>query len=190
MGDLFGKMEYCALAGSMEDDQSLSELLQYMADPAWQVRYSAVIALGERRRREAIPCILGLLKDENMQPVYSQPPGIKSGDAGSNIPFPIHFPQGITEEIKEAWRRRGRIKQEACLALGKIGHAETGILEVLHRYAVDQREDYMVRAAACRALGQLGCRESVPILEQACEDGEWCTRTEAAKALAQIEIRI
>jgi len=40
--------------------------------------------------------------------------------------------------------------------------------------------------AACKALGTIGDAASLPVLEQAVGDQEWCTRTEAARSLAAI----
>ena len=55
-------------------------------------------------------------------------------------------------------------------------------LDLLHDFATDQKRDYIVRAAACKALGQLARPESLPVVEQATQDEEWCTACEARKA--------
>ena len=93
---------------------------------------------------------------------------------------------GTSAATRAAWERRGRIKQAACLALGCIGQPEPRVLECLHRYATDQGQDYAVRAAACKALGLIHSPLSRPIVEQATADLEWCTKTEAQKAVQRI----
>jgi len=78
------------------------------------------------------------------------------------------------------------VKQAICLALGQIGQAEPAVLAMLHRYVGNMDEDYTVRAAAGQALGQFGSPLSRPFLEKGAQDEEFCARTEARKALAQI----
>ena len=92
-------------------------------------------------------------------------------------------PANTPEETRLAWKRRGRIKQAICLAWGSIGQSDERVLEVLHRCATDTGEDAAVRAAASKALGQVGSTSSRPSLERAAQDQEWCTRTEARQAL-------
>jgi HEAT repeat protein len=99
------------------------------------------------------------------------------------------LPTGLDEATAAAWQRRGRVKQALCLAIGATRNADPEALRRLQRYATDQREDCAVRAAACKALGQLGPPGSRSTLEQAARDGEWCTATEAAKALAALDAR-
>jgi HEAT repeat protein len=43
-----------------------------------------------------------------------------------------------------------------------------------------------VRYAAIVALGQLACPESLPVLDQATQDEEWCTAREARMAVAAL----
>jgi HEAT repeat protein len=184
MDNTYALLESCAVLGQARDAASLVTLRDCLAHPNWRVRYAAAVALGDRRDAAAVPALLAMLAGEDAAPLYTQRGDLASAPAGASMPVQLQVPPGVTEETLEAWRRRGRLKQAACLALGAIGAAALPALPVLQRYAVDQGEDYAVRAAACHALGQLGAPASLPVLHQAAQDGEWCTRTEARKALA------
>lgn len=190
MKSTFDKMEFCIAASDSKDEKSLDETIAFLSDGNWRVRYAAAVALGDRRAPRAVDALLEELKKEVREPIFSQPPLEGGAHAGSNSPFSVKFPEGTTEETKEAWRRRGRLLQAIFLSLGSIGVSSSAVLEVLHRYATDQNLDYGVRAAACKALGQIASKESLPFLEKAADDEEWCTKTEASKALKTIAGRM
>jgi len=179
----YERMEACIAAAQSRDMCAVSRLLAALNDDAWEVRYAAAVALGDLQDAAAIDPLLDLLKAEDAAPLFSQP-GECFGTAGSTIAPTPGLPQQAARETLEAWRRRGRVKQAACLALGSIGKAAPSVLDLLHRYAVDAAQDYMVRAAACKALGQIASPQSRGVLETAANDEEWCTKTEARKALA------
>ena len=185
MTTTFDKMEFCA-AHSCNDDDSSIKVISFLNDENWRVRYAAAIALGDRKNPDAVEALLKALNKEKDEPLFSQPTLKGGAHAGSNTPFSVIFPEGTTEETKEAWRRRGRLIQAILLALGNIGTASPAVLEMLHFYAADQKCDYSVRAAACKAIGQLASPESLPVLEKAANDEEWCTKCEAKKALKKI----
>ena len=190
MNTAFDKMEFCAAHAAGQDESALMQTVALLGDDNWRVRYAAAVALGDRRDPRAVEPLLEALRREEEAPLFTQPKLEGSISAGSNINFTIPFPEGTTEETKEAWRRRGRLMQAACLALGAIGNATPAVLAPLHRYATDQACDYMVRAAACKALGQLARPESLPVLEQASGDEEWCTAREATKGIQKIKASI
>ena len=106
--------------------------------------------------------------------------------AGANARPVCDFPEGTTPATIEAWHRRGRVKQAVCTTFGLIGAADPRVLAVLQRYAVDQAQDYAVRAAANKALGLIGDRASLPAVTQATADQEWCTKREAMKAVVRL----
>ncbi|HUW35217.1 MAG TPA: HEAT repeat domain-containing protein [Planctomycetota bacterium] len=187
--NVYERMENCIIASRRAGGESLSLLLDALKDDAWEVRYSAAVGLGDLRDAAAIDGLLALLKEEDAAPLFTQP-GECFGTAGSTVAPSPDLPQATAKETLEAWRRRGRVKQAACFALGAIGKADPRVLDVLHRYAVDTAQDYMVRAAACKALGQLASPASKSVLEAAANDEEWCTKTEARKALAAVCGRI
>lgn len=184
---VFEKMEFCAAHVSRQDEADFARTLGLLADADWRVRYAAAIALGDRRDPRAVDALVQALLLENEAPLFAQPKLEGSLDAGSNLPFAVLFPEGTTEPVKEAWRRRGRVIQAVCLALGSIGTASAEALKLLHEYATDQSRDYVVRAAACKALGQIAAPESLPVLEQAARDEETCTKWEAQKSLKSIK---
>jgi HEAT repeat protein len=150
--------------------------------------FTPLVALVGGEPQGAEP-LLALLRAETREPLFSQPPLEGGGNAGATLVYPVAFPADTTEATKEAWRRRGRLLQAGCLALANLGAPTAPLLELLHDFATDQKRDYMVRAAACKALGQLACPESLPVLEQATQDEEWCTACEARKAVAAIRSR-
>ncbi|HBC87673.1 MAG TPA: hypothetical protein DCZ94_12010 [Lentisphaeria bacterium] len=186
MNSTFDMMEYCAANATKKDDASFKKILTCLSDDNWRVRYAAAIALGDRKDPNAVDALVQVLDNEDKAPLFSQPKLEGGAHAGSNVPFSVIFPKGTTEATKEAWRRRGRLIQAACLALGNIGKTSPKALEKLHRYTTDQKCDYSVRAASCKALGQLASPESLPILEKATKDEEWCTSCEARKAVKKI----
>lgn len=186
MNTLFEKMEFCAANVTNPDEAAFTQTLALLGDENWRVRYATAIALGDRRDSRAVDGLVQLLRRENAAPLFTQPKLEGSAHAGSNESFQVLFPEGTTEEIKEFWRCRGRVIQAACLALGNIGSATPDALELLHEFALNQNRDYAVRAAACKALGQIDSPESLPVLEEARKDEEWCTACEARKAVQKI----
>jgi len=180
------RMDACAAIAEHRDAAGLPVLLDALADPDWRVRYAAIVALGDLGDPRAAEPLLALLRAEAREPLFTQPPLEGGGDAGATLVHPVAFPADTTEATKEAWRRRGRLLQAGCLALANLGTPSAPLLELLHDLATDQKRDYMVRAAACKALGQLACPASLPVLEEATRDEEWCTATEARKAVAAI----
>jgi len=179
-------MEICLARATDNDSASLDALLGMLGDENWRVRYAAAVSLGDRGDVRAIDALVEALRHELVEPLFSQPPLEGGAHAGSNTPYSVQFPPGTTEQTKEAWCRRGRLMQAICLALGNIASPSPAALELLHRLALDQKCDYSVRAASCKALGQLGSRESLPVLQQAATDEEWCTKCEAKKAIKRI----
>jgi len=125
-----------------------------------------------------------LLAAEDAAPLYTQQADLGGAPAGSPDERELAFPPGTTGATRAAWERRGRLKQAVCLALGAIAVTDQRALDALHRHATDQREDYPVRAAAAKALGQLHSPASRAALTLATQDPEWCTATEARQALA------
>ena len=190
----FDQIETCARAATLTDAASRDELLQATRSDEWRVRYAACVALGDRadkgeRDAATVPAIIEVLRREDAAPLYAQPQGYTFAHAGS--PFAkSNLPPEADDATREAWRRRGRVKQAACWALGALlensSVGEAG--EFLHRYAnsTDAQEDHQVRAAANRALGRIGDGASRPFLERATRDAEWCSACEARKALERI----
>ncbi len=179
----FELMEQCARLACQQDEPSLRELMDLLADPDWMVQFAAAVALGDRRDPRAKEALLRLLRTEDAAPLYTQDKDIGSAPAGSNSAPEPEFPEGTTAATRAAWERRGRLKQAACFALADIGGADSVTLEFLHRYAADAKEDITVRAAAGRGLGILRDPSSRPFLAVAAQAEEWCTKTEAQKAL-------
>ena len=159
-----------------DNETPAEDLLRAFNSTNWQIQQAALLAVGDRAEIEAVPKIVELLEKQDQLAIY-----------GANDNWAIDHAPDI--ETREIWRCRFRVKQAACIALGAIGE-KYGVeklgnqaLTKLEAYAVSQDDDCQIRAAACHALGQCQSQHSIPILEQAAQDGEWCTKTEAEKAL-------
>ena len=187
MNKRFEYMEKCIAAGQANDAESFNMLLSALTDPDWQIRYAAVVAIGDRKNSDAINALVKILQDENAAPIYTQDADYGGAPAGSPYANEPNLPIGTTDETRDAWHRRGRIKQAAIIALGSIGIADSQALELLHDYAINQKEDYMVRAASCQTLGILASPTSKPYLEKAINDTETCTMMEAVRALERVK---
>ena len=186
MNRRFEDMERCIHLGRQQDDGSLLELTALLKNDDWRIRFAAAVALGDRADPRSIEPLLDLLRAEDAAPLYSQSGDLSSAPAGAPNAGQLTFPEGTTAATRAAWERRGRLKQSACIALGRIGSADERVLEFLHRYSTDAKEDYAVRAAAAKALGVLRNPLSRPFLVVAAQDEEWCTKTEARKALTAL----
>ncbi|MCX7935590.1 MAG: HEAT repeat domain-containing protein [Planctomycetota bacterium] len=185
--DAFAAMEECLQLASTRGAGAVAEIKQRLSHPDWRVRYAAAVALGDRRAAEAVPELLAALAAEDAAPLFSQPRSLGGGPAGSPAAREVdEILRATPPEVLEAWRRRGRLKQAICLALAEIGPAAKEAMPILRRYAVDQSQDYAVRAAACHALGRIAPEANRDVLLQASQDEEWCTRTEARKALRRV----
>lgn len=185
MSERFEKMEKCLRLGASHSRAAAGRLEAMLADADWRVRYAAAVALGDLGSEGSVPALMAALRREDQRPLYSQKEDLAGGPAGS--PARMRRSEVLarqSEETLEAWRCRGRVKQAVCFALAEMGAAAVEALPMLSKYAVDQGEDYAVRAAACRAIGLIGPAQCAAVLEQACQDGEWCTKTSARKALA------
>ena len=171
---------FLALDRLFADGAPLSDLLAALDSDQWQLQQGALWALASRVSSGDAPgiaaAVLRILDAQDAMGVYAAPDPWEYRDSDP----------GKTEEH----RCRFRVKQAACMALGAAAAALPAddplvdrIASRLERYAVAMEDDYAVRAECCRALGRLALPRSRPVLEQAACDGEWCTATEASKAL-------
>jgi len=164
----------------LDSETPPDELSAALDDHNWQVQQAALQAVGMRRVREAVPSILRLLERQDQLGLYG-------------APEPWSLDGAPDPATRDAWRCRFRVKQAACHALGAIGrtHGDGAVgadaVERLASYARSREEDFCVRAAACQALGRMQAAAARDALLDASRDEEWCTATEAAKALAAID---
>jgi HEAT repeat protein len=87
----------------------------------------------------------------------------------------------LREQFPEEFRQDARFRKQLVEALGAVG---TPAVPLLIQALGDWNSD--VRAAACRALGEIGDRQAVPPLIQALGDGGWQVCRAACWALGQI----
>ena len=167
----------------MNPQTPVEELIAMLCDADWRVVMAAAVALGDRKEAKAALALWALLQREDQAPIFTQTKDYSQEPAGSPFGESGSLPADIPKETALAWERRGRLKQSAIFSLAAIGVADTALLQRLQRYAVDQTQDYTVRAASNRALGILKDTSARAALEKATKDPEWCTMTEAKKAL-------
>ena len=182
----FDRIESCAVLAQQKDEASLKTLINRAQHESWRVRFATAVALGDRAEASTVDALLAMLTHEDGAPIYSQVEHFAGAPAGATTLATAALPVGVSEQTVECWRRRGRIKQAVCFALGQIGPAARQALPRLCGYAVNQKEDYAVRAAASQALGLIGDSAATDALRVASGDEEWCTKTQAAKALRAI----
>jgi HEAT repeat protein len=185
----------------MTDSYALMELV--LADPAalaehwddedWRVRYAAAVAMGESGDPRWLARLHDLMEIEAQRPLYSQPAVqafVGSYDdtrmAEQLVATEAVWDREYPDDVKEAWRCRGRVRQASLLAVHAIGSATPELVDLIHRLLEDPDEDHSVKAAGAKALARVGDRSSVPALEAAMEFDEWCLRVEARKALATL----
>ncbi len=184
MADVFELMESCLSGGA--DLKALAE------HPDWRVRYAAAEGIGETQDPAWAPVLKRMFLCEEGRPLYSQPPArfVNTTDdtrmAEEIGPIEVHFDGAPDAETLEAWRCRGRVKQAILYAVYSIGAADAEFRELIEECVARESEDYPVRAAAARALGGIGRPESRASLEAAASFDEWCTQTEARKALRRL----
>lgn len=191
----FTEMEKCFEYDVKREDEWEAYIRYAASHDSFFVRYSAAAAIEIYGKEKHIPILLKILEREELDPVYGQPAGLKNTDAaaGDIHVGEIGFPEKTDGYEKAAWQRRGKLKQAACLAADGIYRRERPVsknerlIELLHQYAADQREDYSVRAAAAKTLRAAGDSESLPVLRLAAQDPEFCTSLEARKSIASIE---
>lgn len=171
-----------------------------LADPAclpgaaahddWRVRYAAAVAMGRLGDPANLPHLRAMLAREEGRPLYSQPrasfPGTHDDTRMAERILAVRavFDRETTEEEREAWKCRGRVKQACLFAIGDIGVADAPLRRAVEALLADP--DDPVRMAAFRALGRIGDAESLALIERMLETPEHCSRTEAQKAHAAL----
>ena len=179
----------------MEEVLSQPEKIeQYVNHPDWRVRYAAAVAMGETKDEKWIDTLLAMLKYEDTRSLYTQPAVLgfeNSYDdtrmAEQLVPIKEIFDRDYSEELKEDWRCRGRVKHACLFAIRDIGKVSDELLAYMHTILQKPGEDYAVCAATARALGYVGHKGSIPYLEKALQIDEWCVQTEAKKAIRRIK---
>ena len=186
----YRKMEAC-----LRDPGCLEALT---TDPDWRVRYAAAVAIGEHGDPAEAPYLEKMLHIEDQRSLYDQP-NVDLVDPRDKTPLSrlaerigpaeAAFPAEYSDEVKEAWKCRGRVKFACAKAVVKLGYATEETRELFRKYLMDEDEAYNVKAAVAHALSVIGTEEDIPALETALRYDEWCTQTEAKKAIRAIRNR-
>lgn len=162
--------------GLFAPDAPLEALHVALHDERWELQQAALHALSLRAESISIAPIVDLIARHECTDRY--------GNQETASPNPL----GLTIQ-----KCRYRVKQAACHALAAI--AAGGAAEAVQRHAgawlcrtaINQEEDYPVRAAASGALGHLTGEAVRTALDQAKLDTEWCTAAWARKSLARMD---
>ncbi len=162
----------------------------------WRVRYSAAVALGETEDPNALEDLAFLWQREQSRQLYTQPKVkgfTNSYDdtrmAEQIVEIAVIFDRDYDQELLEDWKCRGRVRQAILCAVEKIGRINQSLLRAVYDVLADEGEDYAVKMQGCRVLGRCGDHFSLPYLEKALTVDEWCTQTEAQKAIKAIRQR-
>ncbi len=188
MQSLYEKMEHGFHCGS-------DELKTLSVNPDWRIRYGAALGMGLKKDPDFLVDLERMLEVENARPLFTQPVTKFIGTEGDTrlaeqvMSFEVIFPFPVDEDTKEAWKTRGRVIQAILFAIHDIGSAHDSLIGKLHHYIEDPSRDYSVKAAAVRALGQVGDRSSLPYCGMAANIDERCTQLEAIKAIGRIKDR-
>ncbi len=189
MSDRLDLIESSLQLAESDARAALPTLRERLSHPDWRVRYAAAVALEELPDPDSLPALLAAYEQENAAPLFEQKETYGSAHAGSNAGVALHLPLGLSEETLQAWRRRGRLKQALCLAFAALGSKADAARPLLEHDVLDATQDPMVRAAAAKALGLITSPASLPILQKATKDEEWCTNKEATKAVASLSVK-
>lgn len=170
---------------------------QYTRHNNWRVRYAAAVAIGEKKNPEYIDILLELLKNEDKLDLYSQPK-VKEFIGGYDdtrmaemlVSIKEVFSEEYSDDIKEIWKCRGRVRHAAIFALYEIGVPNEEIERYLCESIVRPNEDFAVCAATARTLGKIGSEKAIPYIERAMQKDEWCLRCEGKKAILNISQKI
>jgi HEAT repeat protein len=191
MMSVLPQMEMAFQYAESRNDTAFRALVEMLEDENWRLNYSAAVALENWPDPRFLPALTRLLEREDREPLYELPEGCAAGGhAGTVFLGQPSFPSQYSAREIEAWRRRGRVKHAVCFTLAKFPSLPGSLLRHLEKYAVSNKEDHMVRAAASRVLGVCGDQDSLEALALACDDEEWCAKTEARKARAALERRL
>lgn len=181
------------LFASAAADDASPQVIAALADADWHIVQAALQAICLCPGPAYVQPILAVLARQDKLDIYGQ----KDIDLGmhAGIPFaPKTNPfKDIPTETLDVWKCRWRVKQAACHALGAIGGrfgpqaVGAPAVKVLCGYTEPAKDEYEVRAAACQALGLIKDPAARDTLQARSQDREFCTATEAARALQGLD---
>lgn len=158
--------------------------------PHWRVRYAAAIGMGETGDPAWLNDLRAIMAMEEERDLYGQPQVQEfiGGFDDTRAAELLAATEAVwetppTPEQYDAWQCRGRVRQACILAVAAIGQADDAWRELLHRVLRDPWDDFVVKAAAAKALQRVGTRDSLPHLEFAVTLDEWCLSLESRKAI-------
>ncbi len=171
------------------DDKSVRQALMDALDKdasKW-VRCAAADALGRLKVQSALPllgkyALEGIGRDDKKEVRRHCLYALGLIGTEQAVPFILDHLKKQTAADKEYewwWAR-----WEAVLALQNIGLKTPEIIAAIEKEAAGQNRDN--RRIACRVLGEMGVRESIPVLQKALKDKDWLVRWTAREALEKL----
>jgi HEAT repeat protein len=159
-------------------DISLTSLLSELGNPEWQVRAAVVRRLGKLGEKAALEPLVAILVQDSIAAVR-----IAAARAlGELVDY-----ASVESLIAALDDPIDDVKIAAAWALGELGErvpTSTPLENLLNC------NNAVVRATAIRAIGELGARTPIHILEVALEDANWQVREMAALAMEKQRDRI
>ena len=122
MFDEFKNMEMCFAREVLTENEWEEIIAKAAVSDSFFVRYGAAVAISRYGNEKQLGLLTELLNREEKEPIYGQKANLKNtdADAGDNMVGNIGFPAHTSEKEKQAWQRRGKIKQAVCLAAAEI----------------------------------------------------------------------
>lgn len=183
--------DYEAMERVLSEPTAMAE---HWDDARWRVRYAAAIGMGESGDPTWLPVLRAMMAIEDGRDLYGQPQVrefIGSYDdtraAEQLVATEAIWESPPTPDQYDSWQCRGRVRQACILAVDAIGRADPEWRQILHDVLSDADEDSLVKAAAAKALANVGTTDSIPHLRRALELDEWCLTVEARKALSALD---
>lgn len=168
-------------------------MAEHSGHPNWRVRYAAAIGMGETGDPAWLDTLRFMMEIEDSRDLYGQPQVLEfvgsfddTRAAEQLVSTTAIWATPPTATQRDDWQCRGRVRQACILAVYAIGTADGPWRKLLHDVLRGDDEDFVVKAAAAKALGRVGDSDAIPHLQFAVTLDEWCVTVESRKALEKL----
>jgi HEAT repeat protein len=167
--------------GDLEDPEPVPALIRALKDPVPGVRGAAAISLGKLHAVAARSELTKTLADQN--------PGVRADAVAVLLELGAPYDEvaGTVRELTGSQDPGVRARVTRSLGKARAGSLKEA-LQTLQLQAQDPLPQ--PRIAAARALGQVGERETIPILRQVLHDQDEAVRATAGGALVRLLDRV
>jgi HEAT repeat protein len=166
---------------SPDRKSSLNFYVNRIAAGEYALRSAIAIALGRIGGARGIRALFEMLGTETGQMETSVKSGVKTSIGAALHNQGERFVPLLCEELKH---KSVEVRQYAAYCLGEYPSEES--VNALIAAAYDEQEDFGVRDAALRSLGNIGDRRAIPYLEDLVHSGNRAIVRGAQAALAEI----